>query len=284
MTAKILDGKQLAQKTREALAARLRAAAERGAPRPGLATMLVGDDPASHVYVRNKRKACEEVGIRSFHLELPASARQDEVLAAIARFNADPQVHGILLQLPLPKGLDAEPCLRAIAPEKDVDGFHPWNVGQLFRGERCFVPCTPAGVMRLLDHAGVDPRGKNALVVGRSQIVGLPVSRLLLGRDATVTIAHSRSRDLAELVGRAEILVAAVGRAEMIRGEWIRPGAVVIDVGINRVEKDGATKLVGDVEFAGACERAAAITPVPGGVGPMTIAMLLENTAQAAGL
>jgi methylenetetrahydrofolate dehydrogenase (NADP+)/methenyltetrahydrofolate cyclohydrolase len=247
---------------------------------PGLTVVRVGDDPASAIYVRGKRKDCEEVGIRSDEHHLPATTSQAELMALIARLNADPRVHGILVQLPLPKGLDERAVLDAIDPRKDADGFHPFNVGALSIGiPGTPRPCTPAGVMRMLDEAKVDPKGKRALVVGRSNIVGKPMAAMLLERHATVTIAHSRTADLAAEVARADLLVAAIGKAELVKGAWVKEGAVVIDVGMNRLD-DG--KLVGDVEYAAAAKRASAITPVPGGVGPMTRAMLLVNTIDLA--
>jgi methylenetetrahydrofolate dehydrogenase (NADP+)/methenyltetrahydrofolate cyclohydrolase len=275
----IIDGKQVAAKVRGEVAQAVRELRGRGLE-PGLAVVRVGEDPASAIYVRGKRKDCEEVGIRSDEHHLPAETTQAELLALVARLNADPTVHGILVQLPLPKAVDDRAVLDAIDPRKDADGFHPFNVGALSIGiPGTPRPCTPAGVMRLLDEAKVDPRGKRALVVGRSNIVGKPMAAMLLERHATVTIAHSRTADLAAEVGRAEIVVAAIGKAELVRGAWIREGAVVIDVGMNRLA-DG--KLVGDVEYAPAAARAAAITPVPGGVGPMTRAMLLVNTIELA--
>jgi methylenetetrahydrofolate dehydrogenase (NADP+)/methenyltetrahydrofolate cyclohydrolase len=275
----IIDGKAVAAKVRGEVAQAVKDLRAAGV-HPGLTVVRVGEDPASAIYVRGKRKDCEEVGIRSVEHHLPAAASQPELMALVARLNADPAVHGILVQLPLPKHLDERAVLDAIAPSKDADGFHPFNVGALSIGiPGTPRPCTPAGVMRLLDEAGVEPKGKRALVVGRSNIVGKPMAAMLLERHATVTIAHSRTADLAAEVGRAEILVAAIGKAEMIRGEWVREGAVVVDVGMNRLD-DG--KLVGDVEHAAAARRAAAITPVPGGVGPMTRAMLLVNTVDLA--
>ncbi len=275
----IIDGKQIAAKVKAEVGQGVRDLRAKGV-HPGLTVVRVGDDPASAIYVRGKRKDCEEVGIRSDEHHLPATATQAELMALVARLNADPAVHGILVQLPLPKHLDERAILDAIAPSKDADGFHPFNVGGLWSG----IPgvpraCTPAGIMRMLEEARVDPKGKHALVVGRSNIVGKPMAAMLLEKHATVTIAHSRTVDLAAEVGRAEILVAAIGKAEMLRGAWVRPGAVVIDVGMNRLP-DG--KLVGDVEYAPAAERASAITPVPGGVGPMTRAMLLVNTIELA--
>jgi methylenetetrahydrofolate dehydrogenase (NADP+)/methenyltetrahydrofolate cyclohydrolase len=278
MSATILDGKALAKRVRGEVAveaARLRAAGIE----PGLAVVLIGDDPASQIYVRGKTAGAAEVGIRTFDHRLPATTTDAEALALVAKLNADPAVDGILIQLPLPRGLDARRILFAVDPRKDVDGIHPENIGRLLMGEPRFVACTPLGVMRLIAEAGLSLAGANAVVVGRSNMVGKPMAALLLNADATVTVCHSKTRDLAAAVGRADLVVAAVGRAEMIRGDWIKPGAVVIDVGINRQETG---KLLGDVEFAAAATRAAAITPVPGGVGPMTIAMLLANTAAAA--
>ena len=275
MTARILDGKALGAKLRAGLAARIA-----GLPfKPGLRVVRVGEDPASGVYVRNKDRAAAEAGFDSATIHLPESTTEADLLAEIARLNADPAVDGILVQLPLPAHIRAETAIAAVDPRKDVDGFHPLNAGRLAAGEPGLVPCTPRGVMHLLAEAGVALRGARALVLGRSQIVGRPMAQLLLGADCTVTIAHSRTRDLPAECRRAEILVAAAGRAEMVRGDWIAPGAVVIDVGINRLP-DG--KLVGDVAYAEALGHAGAITPVPGGVGPMTIACLLENTLEAA--
>jgi methylenetetrahydrofolate dehydrogenase (NADP+)/methenyltetrahydrofolate cyclohydrolase len=278
MSATLLDGKALAARVRTELAGEAARLAECGV-RPGLAVVLVGDDPASQIYVRSKTAACAQVGIKTFDHRLPATTTDAELLSLVATLNADPAVDGILIQLPLPAGLDARRVLFAVDPRKDVDGIHPENVGRLLLGQPRFVACTPFGVMKLIAEAGLPLAGANAVVVGRSNMVGKPMAALLLGADATVTICHSRTRELAAVVGRAELVVAAVGRAEMIRGDWIKPGAVVIDVGINRTP-DG--KLLGDVEFAGAAARASAITPVPGGVGPMTIAMLLANTITAA--
>jgi methylenetetrahydrofolate dehydrogenase (NADP+)/methenyltetrahydrofolate cyclohydrolase len=275
----IIDGKQIAAKVRAEVTQAVKDLRARGVD-PGLTVVRVGEDPASAIYVRGKRKDCEEVGIRSDEHHLPATTRQDELMALIARLNGDPRVHGILVQLPLPKGLDERAVLDAIDPAKDADGFHPFNVGALSIGiPGTPRPCTPAGVMRMLDEAGVDPKGKRALVVGRSNIVGKPMAMMLLERHATVTVAHSRTADLAAEVGRADILVAAIGKAELVKGAWVKEGAAVIDVGMNRLA-DG--KLVGDVEYAAAAKRASAITPVPGGVGPMTRAMLLVNTIELA--
>ncbi|TAH38536.1 MAG: bifunctional methylenetetrahydrofolate dehydrogenase/methenyltetrahydrofolate cyclohydrolase FolD [Planctomycetota bacterium] len=279
MAARILDGKALAARLRAELRTRIETGLAAGRPRPGLATVLVGDDPASHVYVRNKRKACEEVGIANVHHELAAATPPAALLALLRALNADPAVHGILLQLPLPAGHDQHLALETVASGKDVDGFHPLNQGRLLQGRPGLRPCTPLGVMRLLAETGVALAGKRALVVGRSHIVGKPVALLLLEQNATVTLSHSRTEDLAGEVGRAAVLIAATGKPGLIRGDWIRPGAVVIDVGINRLP-DG--RLTGDVEFEAAAQRAAWITPVPGGVGPMTIALLLHNTLEAA--
>ena len=275
MTARIIDGKAVAATLRAELAARVATLAFQ----PGLTVILVGDDPASAVYVRSKDRAAKEAGILAQTIRMPAETAQATLLAEIARLNADPEVDGILVQLPLPGHIDAQAVIAAIDPGKDVDGFHPVNVGALAGGQPGLVPCTPAGVMKLLRHAGATLAGARALVLGRSAIVGRPVAALLLAADATVTIAHSRTRDLAAECRRADILIAAVGRPEMVRGDWIKEGATVIDVGINRLP-DG--RLVGDVAYAECAERAGAITPVPGGVGPMTIACLLENTVEAA--
>ena len=280
MTARILDGKALAASLRTAIAARVAALTYR----PGLTVVLVGDDPASAVYVRSKDRAATQAGIRSTTIRLPAETPEATLLTEIARLNADPDVDGILVQLPLPPHIATGKVIAAIDPAKDVDGFHPLNVGALANGQPGLVPCTPAGVMLLLAHAGVALRGARALVLGRSAIVGRPVAALLLAADATVTIAHSQTRDLPAECRRAEVLIAAVGRPELVRGDWIGPAATVIDVGINRLP-DGPLvggRLVGDVAFAECAERAAAITPVPGGVGPMTIACLLDNTVKAA--
>jgi methylenetetrahydrofolate dehydrogenase (NADP+)/methenyltetrahydrofolate cyclohydrolase len=276
----IIDGKQIAAKVRGEVAQAVRELRAKGIE-PGLTVVRVGDDPASAIYVRGKRKDCEEVGIRSDEHHLAATAGQGELMALVARLNADRTVHGILVQLPLPKQLDERQVLDAIDPRKDADGFHPFNVGALSIGIPGVPrPCTPAGVLRMLDEARVELKGKRALVVGRSNIVGKPMAAMLLERHATVTIAHSRTQDLAAEVARAEILVAAIGKAELVKGAWVRQGAVVVDVGMNRLA-DG--KLVGDVEYAEAAKRASAITPVPGGVGPMTRAMLLVNTVELAG-
>jgi methylenetetrahydrofolate dehydrogenase (NADP+)/methenyltetrahydrofolate cyclohydrolase len=275
----IIDGKQIAAKVRGEVAEAVKGLVANGL-RPGLTVVRVGEDPASAIYVRGKRKDCEEVGMRSEEHHLAATISQQELMALVARLNADPKVHGILVQLPLPKHLDERQVLDAIDPRKDADGFHPFNVGALSIGiSGTPRPCTPAGVMRMLDEAKVDPKGKRAIVVGRSNIVGKPMAMMLLERHATVTLAHSRTQDLAGEVARADIVVAAIGKAELVKGAWIKPGAVVIDVGMNRLD-DG--RLVGDVEYAEAARHASAITPVPGGVGPMTRAMLLVNTLDLA--
>ncbi len=273
-----IDGRRVAAAVRSEVRERVARLADRGVV-PGLATVLVGDDPASQVYVGNKEKACGEVGMRSFGRRLPATTTQGDLLALVRDLGKDPAVHGILVQLPLPGGLRAQEVIEALPPEKDVDGLHPINQGRLLAGQPGLRPCTPLGVLRLLDETGTPLQGARAVVVGRSGLVGKPVALLLLERHATVTLCHSRTRDLAGEVARADIVVAATGRAGLVRGSWIQPGAVVIDVGINR-GPDG--KLCGDVEFDVARERAAFITPVPGGVGPMTVAMLLANTATAA--
>ncbi len=269
------------------VAADVKQRVESGLSRPGLATVLVGENPASQSYVKSKRKACAEVGIESFGFELPASASQAEVESLVRQLNADPKVNGILVQLPLPAGLDEESVLKLIDLEKDVDGFHPMNIGRLAQKGRdpLFVPCTPAGVMFMLEQSLPTLEGANAVVLGRSNIVGMPVALLLVRANATVTICHSRSKDLAAICRQADVLVAAVGRPGMVRGSWIKPGAVVIDVGINRVEdasRPRGYRLVGDVAYDEAKEVAGYITPVPGGVGPMTIAMLLRATLHAA--
>jgi methylenetetrahydrofolate dehydrogenase (NADP+) / methenyltetrahydrofolate cyclohydrolase len=281
MAAVVLDGKAFAAGVRARVArevTRLRGAGFV----PGLAVVLVGEDPASQVYVRAKHKATVEAGMASFEHRLPAETPEPELLALIGRLNADPKVHGILVQLPLPGHLDADLVINAIDPAKDVDGFHISNVGLLATGQRAMVPCTPLGCLMLLRAHHGRLAGLEAVVVGRSNIVGKPMAQLLLGDSCTVTVAHSRTRDLAAVCRRADILVAAVGRPEMIPGDWVKPGATVIDVGINRVERDGAQVLVGDVDYASAAAVAGAITPVPGGVGPMTIACLLANTVTAA--
>ena len=276
MTAQTLDGKAFAARLRARIATQVADLAGQGIV-PGLAVVLVGEDPASQVYVRSKGRMTREVGMTSFEHRLPASTDQGTLMALIAKLNADPAVNGILIQLPLPKGMDEAAVINAILPEKDVDGFHILNVGRLATGQKAMVPCTPLGCLMLLrDHLG-SLAGRNAVVIGRSNIVGKPMAQLLLRDSATVTVAHSRTTDLAALCRQADILVAAVGRPHFVQGDWIKPGATVIDVGINRTD-DG---LVGDVDFAAAVQVAGAITPVPGGVGPMTIACLLANTLTA---
>ena len=280
MTAQILDGKALSARIRAEIKDTISEGLADGKTRPGLATVLVGEDPASAVYVRNKRRACDETGMANFHKELPADIGQAALLEVVDELNADPEIHGILVQLPLPKGFDynENEVLQAIDPAKDADGFHPLNQGALMKGTAAPIPCTPKGVMALLRETGIPLSGKHAVVVGRSNIVGKPVSVLLLREHCTVTVCHSRTQDLAAVVASADVIVAAVGVAELVRGEWVKEGAIVLDVGINR---NDAGKLIGDVEFAPAAERASWITPVPGGVGPMTIAMLLQNTLEA---
>ena len=283
MTARRIDGKAAALAIREKVALGVADFARQTARSPGLAVVLVGEDPASAVYVRSKGKATIECGMQSFEHKLSADTGEAELLELVARLNADPAVDGILVQLPLPPQIDSDRVIAAIDPAKDVDGFTAVNAGRLATGLDSLVPCTPLGCLHLLQAELDDLSGLDAVVIGRSNIVGKPMAQLLLGQSATVTIAHSRTRDLPEVVRRADIVVAAVGRPEMVRGDWIKPGAVVIDVGINRVStEDGKGRLVGDVDFAGASEVAAAITPVPGGVGPMTIAMLMRNTLVAA--
>lgn len=278
MSAQILDGKALAAEIRSEVKTQVAALAEKGVS-TALAVILVGDDSASQVYVRNKIKACADTGIRSLEFRMPAETTQQQLLAKIAELNADENVDGILVQLPLPKQINADAVISAIDPVKDVDGFHVANAGALVTGKQGFVPCTPFGVMRLIEKSGVDPRGKSAVIVGRSNIVGKPMALLLLAADATVTVAHSRTPDLCAVTRNADILVAAVGRAKLIKADMVKPGAVVIDVGINRDENG---KLCGDVDFSEVKAIAGSITPVPGGVGPMTIAMLMQNTALAA--
>ncbi len=278
MSARILDGKVCAAELLHAATARVASCAARGAG-PCLAVVLVGDDPASQVYVRSKERKAAEVGVATRDHRLPASTSTEELLALVRALNGDPQVDGILVQLPLPRGVDSEAVLRAIDPAKDVDGFHPENLGLLMLGTPRFVACTPQGCMRLLAAGEVKLAGARALVLGRSTIVGKPIAQLLVQADATVTVAHSRTQALAEEVARADVVIAAIGRPEFIRGAWIKEGAAVIDVGINRL---ASGRLVGDVEYAAAAERASAITPVPGGVGPMTIACLLSNVIDAA--
>jgi len=280
----ILDGKKIAGEIAAEVGNKVREWKTASGKQPGLAVVLVGEDPASKVYVSRKKKACEEAGLYSREVKLAADTTESDLIAEIDRLNADAQIHGILVQLPLPSHIDEQKILERVHPDKDVDGFHPINMGKLLAGADTFLPCTPYGVMELLRRSNIDPLGKRALVVGRSTIVGKPVAQLLMAKHATVTIAHSRTRDLEEEVARAEILVAAVGKAQMIKGSWVQPGAVVIDVGTNMIVDPTHPKgqrLVGDVEYETAATRAAFITPVPGGVGPMTIAMLLVNTLKA---
>ena len=282
MTAQVIDGKAFAVTLRGKVATQVAALTANHAITPGLAVVLVGEDPASQVYVRSKGKQTVEVGMNSFEHKLETDTSEADLLDLIATLNSDPAVHGILVQLPLPKHLDEDLVINSIDPAKDVDGFHISNVGLLGTGQKSMVPCTPLGcLMMLRDHHG-SLSGLDAVVIGRSNIVGKPMAQLLLGDSCSVTIAHSRTKNLPEVVGRADIVVAAVGRAEMVPGDWIKPGATVIDVGINRIEKpEGGTRLVGDVDYASAAAVAGAITPVPGGVGPMTIACLLANTLTA---
>ena len=278
MSARIIDGKAIAQQYRAELAVRVQRLRGAGVV-PGLAVVIVGDDPASKVYVRNKALACEQIGMHSEVHALPADTPQPRLIEFLRRLNANPAIHGILVQLPLPRPLDARAVIEAIAPEKDVDGFHYQNVGALVVGEAAFYPCTPWGVMKMLEEEGVQVAGRHAVVVGRSTIVGKPMALLLLNASATVTVCHSKTPDLGAITRQADILVAAVGKARMITADMVKPGAVVIDVGINRLP-DG--KLAGDVDFAGVSQVASRITPVPGGVGPMTIAMLLANAVKSA--
>lgn len=281
MTATIIDGRAVAERLRERIAARTAELAQQGLV-PGLAVVLVGEDPASQVYVGSKTKQAAAAGIKHFDHRLPATTDTAQLIELVRQLNAQTDVHGILVQLPLPNGVDSAAVLAAIDPAKDVDGFHAVNAGRLALGQPATVPCTPLGCLILIREVLPSLAGKRALVVGRSNIVGKPMAQLLLQNDCTVTIAHSRTRDLPQLCREAEILVAAIGRPKAIAGDWIRPGAVVIDVGINRVTVDGKNKLVGDVDYEGALAHAGAITPVPGGVGPMTIACLLMNTVNAA--
>ncbi len=292
MSAEVLDGRAIAAALRERVAAVVARRVAAGNPAPGLATVLVGDDPASHVYVANKRKACAEAGIRSIHHELRGDVPERELLDLVATLDRDTEVDGILVQMPLPDHIDQDLVLAEISAGKDVDGLTPVNAGHLAQGRIGvrealdlesgdplvgLVPCTPAGVIEILDRSGVELAGANAVVIGRSILVGRPMASLLVNADATVTVCHSRTRDLAEVCSRADVLIAAVGRPEMVGGDWVKPGATVIDVGMNRTDEG----LVGDVDYAAAAEVAARITPVPGGVGPMTIAMLLANTVRA---
>ena len=285
MSATIINGKAYAQGLRARIADAVSGLSRQGVT-PGLAVVIVGEDPASQLYVKNKARQTVEVGMRSFEHTLPASTGEAELLDLVARLNADSAVDGILVQLPLPKQIDAQKVIEAIDPAKDVDGFHPINAGRLMTGVPGLVSCTPLGCLLLAQSVRRDLAGLNAVVVGRSNIVGKPMAQLLIAQSCTVTVAHSRTRDLAEVCRSADLLVAAVGRPEMVRGDWVKPGAIVIDVGINRVPNpaagEGKTKVVGDVAYAEAAEVASAITPVPGGVGPMTIACLLRNTLEAA--
>ncbi len=282
MSAQIIDGKAFAAKVRGQVAEHVTRIKEENGITPGLAVVLVGEDPASQVYVRSKGKQTVEAGMNSYEYKLDADTSQDDLLKLIADLNADKDVHGILVQLPLPKHLNEDLVINSIAPEKDVDGFHISNVGLLGTGQKSMVPCTPLGCLMMLRDYHGSLSGMNAVVIGRSNIVGKPMAQLLLGDSCTVTIAHSRTKDLPAVVRGADIVVAAVGRPEMVPGDWIKPGATVIDVGINRIDKpEGGTRLVGDVDYASCTEVAGAITPVPGGVGPMTIACLLANTVTA---
>lgn len=278
MTAKILDGKSISEEIKNAIKSEVGRLKVKGVT-PGLAVVLVGDNPASKVYVKNKQKACENVGIYSEEYKLPESTSQEELLIIVDRLNKNSKIHGILVQLPLPKHINSDTILKAINPSKDVDGFHPYNVGMLMIGEPVFIPCTPYGVMKMVEHSGISVEGKTAVVVGRSNIVGKPVALLLMQKNATVTICHSKTKDLAEVCKIADILIAAIGKPKMIRADMVKEGAVVIDVGINRLD-DGS--LVGDVDYEEVSKKAGWITPVPGGVGPMTITMLLNNTLEAA--
>ncbi len=285
---KIISGKELSAEIHAELKVDVAAIAKSGRT-PGLAVVLVGEDPASQVYVGSKRRTCEELGINSYSHDLPATCTQRRLLSVIAKLNANPKVHGILVQMPLPKHIDEQKVLNAIDPAKDVDGFHPVNVGKLLNGEKGFVPCTPAGCIEMLLRSGYDPAGKHVVVLGRSNIVGKPVAALLmqksLGGNATVTVCHSRTKNLAAITKQADILVAAIGIPEFVKSRMVKDGVIVIDVGINRIPdktKKSGSRLVGDVDFKGVSKKAKAITPVPGGVGPMTIAMLMRNTVEAA--
>jgi len=278
VSAGIIDGKEIAGELRNEIKERVRVLKEKNII-PGLSVILVGDDPASQVYVRNKEKACEELGIRSKTFRLPQETRQAEVIELIKKLNDDPEIHGILVQLPVPKQINPDAIIEAIYPAKDVDGLHPVNMGRLIRGQECLKPCTPHGCMVMIKRTGIDIKGKKAVVVGRSNIVGKPVSIMLLQENATVTVCHSKTVNLDKETREADILVVAVGRPEFIKGDMVKPGAVVIDVGINRLDNG---KLVGDVDFESVSKIAGWITPVPGGVGPMTITMLMHNTVEAA--
>lgn len=277
--ANIIDGKAISAQIREEIAEKVKLYNEKTGLRPGLAVIIVGENPASQVYVRNKKKACEQVGFNSWVYEMPESTTQDELNALIDKLNGDPSVHGILVQLPLPKHLDEEEVILRIKPEKDVDAFHPYNVGRITIGDPQFLPCTPAGIMELLKRSNIEISGKECVVIGRSNIVGKPMALLLLAENGTVTVCHSRTKNLKEVCRRADILVVAIGRADFVTADMVKEGAVVIDVGMNR---NAEGKLTGDVDFASVSEVASYITPVPGGVGPMTITMLLQNTLTAA--
>lgn len=277
--ANIIDGKAISAQIREEIAEKVKLYNEKTGLRPGLAVIIVGENPASQVYVRNKKKACEQVGFNSWVYEMPESTTQDELNALIDKLNGDPGVHGILVQLPLPKHLDEEEVILRIKPEKDVDAFHPYNVGRITIGDPQFLPCTPAGIMELLKRSNIEISGKECVVIGRSNIVGKPMALLLLAENGTVTVCHSKTKDLKEVCRRADILVVAIGRADFVTADMVKEGAVVIDVGMNR---NAEGKLTGDVDFASVSEVASYITPVPGGVGPMTITMLLQNTLTAA--
>lgn len=277
--ANIIDGKAISAQIREEIAEKVKLYNEKTGLRPGLAVIIVGENPASQVYVRNKKKACEQVGFNSWVYEMPESTTQDELNALIDKLNGDPGVHGILVQLPLPKHLDEEEVILRIKPEKDVDAFHPYNVGRITIGDPKFLPCTPAGIMELLKRSNIEISGKECVVIGRSNIVGKPMALLLLAENGTVTVCHSKTKDLKEVCRRADVLVVAIGRADFITADMVKEGAVVIDVGMNR---NAEGKLTGDVDFASVSEVASYITPVPGGVGPMTITMLLQNTLTAA--
>ncbi|MDT7042321.1 bifunctional methylenetetrahydrofolate dehydrogenase/methenyltetrahydrofolate cyclohydrolase FolD [Candidatus Nitronereus thalassa] len=279
MSAQLIDGKALAQEIRNGIGKDVEALVEKTGVRPGLAVVLVGDDPASAVYVRNKKKACDTAGLHVADYALASTTKQEDLLHLITQLNTDPKIHGILVQLPLPSHIDSQEVLNAVSPEKDADGFHPYNIGRLVEGNPLFVPCTPKGVIRMIESTGQAIEGKRAVVLGRSNIVGKPVAMLLMHRHATVTICHSRTKDLPGMCREADILVAAIGKAQFVKGDMVKSGAIVIDVGINRLD-DG--RLVGDVDFDQVKERAGWLSPVPGGVGPMTIAMLLANTVEAA--
>lgn len=279
MSAQLIDGKTLALEIRQGIAKDIEVLVDQTGVRPGLAVVLVGDDPASAVYVRNKKKACDTAGLYVADHALPATTTQEDLLKLIDQLNADPKIHGILVQLPLPSQIDSQAVLNAVSPDKDADGFHPYNIGRLVEGNPLFVPCTPKGVIRMIESTGQAIEGKRAVVLGRSNIVGKPVAMLLMHRHATVTICHSRTKDLPGMCREADILVAAIGKAQFVKADMVKPGAVVVDVGINRLD-DG--RLVGDVDFERVKDRAGWLSPVPGGVGPMTIAMLLANTVEAA--